>query len=433
MELVLEQKQSLNLVMTTELRQAIELLQYSNYELYQFLQEKSLENPLIELVEKEQEPFEKSHQTLTSSRDVVEPVEFVASDEQGMRESLIDQTKWLELSSSERDVVTYLILNLDENGYLPLSDEEIMQEFTINEMELERGIQLLQQLEPAGIGARSLQECLLLQVKREFPQKTIVQQVISNYLEQLADKKWQVIAKHLNITLLDVKEIHTFIQTLDPRPGIDLAFPSIEYSNPDLIVEQTSGIFNVYFNDRFLPEIRFNTNYSNLITDKLPSYVQNQYKNYQWLKNSLEQRKRTIIKIMKVIIKKQLGFFQNGFSALQPLTLKDVAEEINMHESTVSRATANKVIQTPKGSFDLRLLFSTKLNSDQGQGASQTKVKMLLQEIINNENKYKPLSDQKIVEYFQQTKRITLSRRTVAKYREELNIPSSSKRKEFKI
>ncbi|MGM8366046.1 RNA polymerase factor sigma-54 [Virgibacillus sp. W0181] len=434
MELVLQQKQTLNLVMTTELRQAIELLQYSNYELHQFLQEKALENPLIELIEKNTDfSYEKKRSVGRSADDVPDPAEFVASDEQGMREKLIDQAKWLDMEQSEWNLLRYLILNLDENGYLPLSDAEIMEQLALNEMELKRGLQLLHQLEPAGVGARDLQECLLLQVERLYPEKALAKSVIENYLEQLADKKWQEITKALNISMTELKTAYTFIQTLNPRPCSNLSSSSVEYLHPDIIVEEDGEHFNIAFNDNYLPEIRFNNNYSNLITNKLPTYVQNQYKNYQWLKNSIEQRRTTILKIMHVILDRQLGFFRQGFTALQPLTLKDVASEINMHESTVSRATANKVIQTSKGSFDLRLLFSTKLNADSGSEASQTKVKLLLEELIKQEDKYKPLSDQKISDHFKEEKDITVSRRTVAKYREELNIPSSSRRKELKI
>lgn len=433
MELVLQQKQTLNLVMTAELRQAIELLQYSNYELYQFLEEQALENPLLELVEQDNDAtYNRNGSHRKTAGVALDMTEFLADDEKGMRDILLEQARWMEVEQSEWYLLQYLILNLDENGYLPLSETEIMQHLKISEQEVHRGIKLLQQLEPIGVGARNLQECLLLQVKRLYPEKQLVQAIIGNYLESLANKKWQQIAKELDISLIEVKEINAFIQTLDPRPCSNLTTPSIDYLHPDIVVEENEGHFNISFNDRFIPEIRFNNSYSSLLTNELPSYVQTQYKNYQWLKKSLEQRQTTILKIMNVIIEKQLGFFRQGFAALQPLTLKDVASEIDMHESTVSRATANKVIQTSKGSFHLRMLFSSKLKNDQGVGASQTKVKLLLKEMIQKEDKYKPLSDQKISEHFKKEENIVVSRRTIAKYREELNIPSSSRRKELK-
>lgn len=433
MELMLQQKQTINLVMTPELRQAIELLQFSTYELYQFLQERALENPLIDLVEKHDVTGDvQSSTSWKKDEDYKNPVDFVASGEKGMRETLIDQARWLKINEESWLVLRYLILNLDENGYLPLTTKEIALQLNISIDKIEEGIQLLQQMEPAGIGARSLAECLLLQVQRNYPDDTLTKKVITDHLEMLADRKWEAIAKECNVMLSEVKEVYERIQTLNPRPCAIFSNASVEYLYPDIIVEEEEGTFHIYLNDSHIPEIQFNSDYSDVLANKVPAYVQNQFKNYQWLKNSMEQRRTTILKIMKVIIEKQREFFIDGFKGLQPLTLKEVAQEIDMHESTVSRATANKVIQTPKGSFDLRLLFSTRLEGNHGESTSQTKVKLLLEEIIKKEDKYKPLSDQKISNLLKD-KGVKISRRTVAKYREELNIPSSSRRKEIKV
>ena len=432
MELMLQQKQTLNLVMTPELRQAIELLQFSTYELYQFLQERALENPLIDLVEKHDVPGDQAPSIWKVDDENKNPIDFVSSGEKGMREILIDQARWLNITEKNWNVLRYLILNLDENGYLPLTNNEIATQLNISNEKVEEGIQLLQRMEPAGLGARNLSECLLLQVQRYYPDEKLAKKVITEHLQLLADRKWETIAKKCNVTLEQVKEVYDLIQTLNPRPCTNISNPSVEYLHPDIIVEEEAGTFHIYLNDSYLPDIQFNSDYSELLSDKVPAYVQNQFKNYQWLKNSMEQRRTTILKIMEVIINKQRDFFINGFKSLQPLTLKDVAKEIGMHESTVSRATANKVIQTPKGSFDLRLLFSTKLEGSQGETTSQTKVKVLLEDIIKKEDKYKPLSDQKISDLLKE-QGIKISRRTVAKYREELNIPSSSRRKEIKV
>ena len=193
--------------------------------------------------------------------------------------------------------------------------------------------------------------------------------------------------------------------------------------------------FTFHLNDGYLPAIHMNKDYSQYLHVKndASKYMNTQYKNYQWLLSSIEQRRNTIIKIVHVLLERQEDFFKNGFRSLKPLTLKEVADEIEMHESTVSRATTNKVIQTPFGSFDLRLLFTSKLETADGNTISQTKMKTLLENFIAQENKFKPYSDQKIAEYFNAEQGITISRRTISKYREELRIPPSSKRKDIQV
>jgi len=190
----------------------------------------------------------------------------------------------------------------------------------------------------------------------------------------------------------------------------------------------------VTLNDRFLPEIHFNNVYKPYTKDsEVSHFVKDCYQNYQWLKNSIEQRKNTILNIMQVIVQRQQKFLTDGFKSLQPLTLKEVADEIGMHESTVSRATANKIVQTPVGTYELRKLFSRKLETNTGVDTSQAKVKLLLQQIVDEEDKYRPLSDQKIADLLKQKNGIVISRRTVAKYRDELQIPASSRRKKLKL
>ncbi|ASN06129.1 RNA polymerase factor sigma-54 [Virgibacillus necropolis] len=432
MELVLQQKQTLNLKMTTELRQAIQLLQYSTYELYQFIQEQQLENPLIELKEKVPDSF---YTNKINKAVHTDPLDFIATNDKGMREHLIEQTQWLSINEKEKKLIHYLILNLDENGYLPLQVDVIATELCLNEKQVNKGIKLLQQLEPVGVGARNLKECLLLQVKFYYPEKAQLACVIEEYLDLLANKKWNEIASHMNITLSEVKVIHDLIQNLDPKPCTSISNSRADYLNPDIIVEQKGDGYVAYLNDAYLPEIRVSSQYTDFKTgnNELSTYIQGHFKSYQWLLSSIEQRRSTILKVVNVILRRQHNFFMNGFTELQPLTLKEVADEIEMHESTVSRATMNKVIQTPGGSFDIRKLFNSKLSSDDGNHASQAKVKLLLKDFVEKESKQKPFSDQKIAYYFKTKKGISISRRTVAKYREELKIPSSSKRKEIDL
>src|SRR5690625_4883285 len=435
MELVLQQKQKLNLVMTTELRQAIAILQYSTGELYEYVQNQALENALIELTGREDVPYERGNIPVKrTGAESKNPIDFLPDEKKDEREKLLEQVAWLNVSNKERALLKYLVLSLDGNGYLPFQEEEIAAELELDIEEVKSGINLLQGMEPAGVGARSLAECLYLQARIYYPEAYITQNIIRDYLEQLASKKWKDIAKSLNIELAEVKAAFEMIRTFNPKP-CRLDDKAIEYVNPDIIVEEADGKLEVYLNDKYLPKVEFNHSYSDMLAEKngLNKYIKDKFKNYQMLMSSLEQRKNTILKVTKAIIKKQHEFFTKGFSGLQPLTLKEIADEIEMHESTVSRATTNKYIQTPKGTFEFRIFFSSKLNTESGENASQTKVKLLLEEHIKHENKYKPYSDQKIAEYFKENKGITNSRRTVAKYREELNIPSSSKRKEIKV
>ncbi|SER89567.1 RNA polymerase factor sigma-54 [Psychrobacillus sp. OK032] len=432
MELVLNQRQEQSLTMTFQLRQAIELLQYSTYDLYQFIKEKELENPLIELEEHVKDPSleERFTRKISSSSSSQQLIDFVKSRGICKREQLFQEVKLLFKHKEDQHLLYFIIYNLDDNGYFRIQDHDPFDEKTI-----ERGIHLLQQIGPVGVGARSLQECLLLQVIYEFPEEKLVKNLLENHFDLLANRKWNEIARIMKIALANVKEMYDFIQTLNPKPSFSTSDDSIEYVNPDIIVEYKEGNLTYYLNDGFLPEIHFNNEYAGLLQEKdeTSKYINNQYTQYKWLLSSIEQRRSTILKIVKVLLEKQKQFFSEGFSALKPLTLKEVATEIDMHESTVSRATMHKVIQTPLGSFDLKLLFTSKLETADGSSISQTEVKELLANFIKNENKTKPFSDQKIADYLKTENGINISRRTISKYRKELNIPSSSLRKEIGI
>ncbi len=437
MELVLHQKQTLQLAMTPELQQAISLLRYSTYELYQFIQDQYHENPLIELME-----YDQSHSSHTSSKqvnyqasDAPHPIDFLTNGEKNMYENLLEQAKWLEMNEQERKVLEYLILNLDEHAYLPVGIDELATRLSIPSSEVEKGIQHLQSLEPVGVGARDVSECLALQLKYYYPDEQLTVTVVQNHLDLLARKKWSDLSKIYDLTTTDLKNMYDLIYSLDPQPNQSLNNHQADYIHPDIIIKENNGKFEIYLNDSYIPEVHFNSDYLPFMNkkDDVSGYLHNHFKQYQWLMNSIEQRRTTILKITEVVVRKQHGFFQKGFSALQPLTLDEVAQEIGMHESTVSRATTNKFIQTPKGTFDMRKLFSSKMNRNNGTVTSQTKVKWLLKELIEKENKEKPLSDQKIADYFADNQQIKISRRTVAKYREEMHIESSRQRKELSV
>ncbi|KAA0948734.1 RNA polymerase factor sigma-54 [Sporosarcina sp. ANT_H38] len=436
MELVLRQRQELNLLMTFELRQAIELLQYSTYELEQYIRQQELENPIIELKEKEEKPvFEERLNRRSSFSGSAMPVDVIQSSDRNMRDELLDQAKFMSYDEHTQILIKYLLNNLDDNGYLQVPDNNSNGYLSFDEGDIEKGIHLLQQLGPIGIGARDLRECLLLQITYSYPENKLAACLVEHHLNLVADHKWNEIALKMNIEMAVVKDLFDFIQTLSPRPCAFISNFPTEYLTPDIIVDWKNGEFIFHLNDGHLPTIHMNKDYSQSlhVKDDASKYINTQYKNYQWLISSIEQRRNTIIKIVHVLLEKQESFFKNGFRSLKPLTLKEVADEIEMHESTVSRATMNKVIQTSFGSFDLRLLFTSKLETADGDTISQTKMKTLLKNFIAQENKFKPYSDQKIAEYFNTEQGITISRRTISKYREELRIPPSSKRKDIQV
>lgn len=434
MKIVLEQKQMLKMVMTTELRQAIELLQLSTYELLQFIEEQAEENPFIELVEKSDDPFiHERRPTKTFSEQQINPIEYASKNDKSIHDYLREQLILLHLDEEKYKLVHYLILNINEQGYLAINDEEVKHQLNVDEVQLKDAKKTLQKLEPTGIGASNLAECLTIQAKKKYPNEALLYRIIENNLQLIADKQWNRLAKKVDISLSEVKIITEKIQTLNPKPAQSFSSTQVDYVTPDIFIHanEKENSYFIQLNDYYVPNVTFNNNYSTNYSKELSQYVSTHFKKFEWLQNSIEQRRNTILKIMGVIVNRQQNFLQNGFQSLKPLTLKDVADEIGMHESTVSRATANKIVQTPVGTFELRNLFSTK--SSAGGDTSQTKVKLIIKEMIEEENKYKPLSDQKIANELKEANEIVISRRTVAKYRDELQIPPSSKRKEIEI
>lgn len=431
MKISLQQKQiqSLNLVMTPALRQAIELLQYSTYELYDYLQEQSLANPLLELNDIHDDSFN-MHETTrrrNSTGTSLTSLDWIPDNETTMRDHLLQQVNLSFHNPEDIKLLTYLINNLDDCGYLQIEVSE--DEATY----ITHGIHLLQKIGPIGIAARNLQECLLLQLTYQFPNERLAYSLLNKHFDLLAQRKWDEIAKGLEISLDEVSNLYQFIQKLNPKPCVTTTDFKTEYTRPDIVIEKKENHLSYFLNDQYLPSIQMNNEYLAMRSQggDLAKYINEQYDQVQWLINSIEQRRRTISKITEVILKKQKKFFDDGFIALKPLTLQEVADEISMHESTVSRATANKSIQTPNGTFELRKFFTSKLDTADGSSISQIKVKTLLTQFIEQEDKRKPFSDEKIANYFKNEKGIHISRRTISKYREELNIPSSRMRKEI--
>ncbi len=429
MKASLLQEQTLKLAMTQELRQAITMLQYNAQELAEFLYEQSLDNPLIEL-----RSFEVSKKKMKSASGAVENrMEVYSNNNVTIQQHLSNQLRYLKINETEKRALTFIILNIDENGYLQETDEELAQLLSSSVKEVQHYVEMVQSLEPAGVGARNLRECLLLQLKRLQKRDAIAEAIIEHHFDSFAKKDWKQLAAVLKCSTAELKEAVDVIVSLQPRPGIAFSHENPMYVIPDIIVAKEQEKLVIKLNEGNMPKIEVHSEYSALMNNKeekeTASYLSEKYQHVQWILRSLEQRKRTLINVMEVIVEKQREFFINGPLFLQPLSLKEVAEIVQLHESTISRATRNKYVQTPYGLFEMKSFFSGALPTTDDNAISTKRVKQLIKGLVDGENKKKPLSDQKIVELLEKEHEIVLSRRTVAKYREQLNIPSSSRRK----
>lgn len=432
MEMNLMQKQSLKLAMTQELRQAITMLQYNAQELTDFLFEQSLENPLIEVETpyNDYSSFKVSKQTTTHDHGM----ELYTRKTESLQEELISQLNELKLDQDEYRIIKYLIYNIDKNGFLMESDEELVRELGISYLQLQICIEILQRFEPAGVGARSVKECLSIQLNGLKRDTSIAKQIINEYFDMFVNKNWKEIAKKLKISLVDVQREIDLILTLQPRPGLNYYQDQVNYVAPDLHVEKIGDEFVVLINDKIMPRLKVLNEYSAILKGQhekeVSVYLKDKNAQVNWLMKSLEERKSTMLSVMNCILRKQLTFFEKGPAHLKSLTLKEIAEELSLHESTISRTCKNKYVQTPFGLFEMKKFFHQGVNAD-GEELASTSVQVFIKQLVDKENKEKPLSDQKLVELLSQKHGVEISRRTVAKYRDILRIPGSSKRKRF--
>jgi len=447
-ELTLEQSQKL--IMTPELRQAIQLLQYNSLELQEYILREIEENPLLEYEDTIEEPQEISDFDQIDWKEYIENYDDISykqeinkdentitfenffTSSQTLKEYLLEQLSMVSVGQREYKIAEYIIQNIDSNGYLTESTQEIAQAMGVSESEVEIMLGIVQTFEPTGVGARNLKECLLLQLKDR--KDLILINIVENYLEDIALNKLSKIASELNIDVEEVQRYADEIKSLEPKPGRSFAGSSeeIKYIIPDAKLEKVDGEYVVLINEVTIPKLNINNFYRELIknSDETTSqFLQEKLNSAVWIIKSIEQRKQTLTKVIESIVKFQTDFFEKGEGYLKPLTLKDVAEDIKMHESTVSRATNGKYIQTSKGIYELKYFFSQAIKANEGLISSDT-VKNTIREIIDSEDPKKPMSDQEISDKLEKMG-ISLSRRTVAKYREELKIPSSKLRKRF--
>ncbi|MBU9712119.1 RNA polymerase factor sigma-54 [Evansella tamaricis] len=446
MDYGLFQQQSMKLVMTNELRQAITILQYSVLDLGQYLHEQQLENPLMELKDNlMKEELERSKQDIMmpvyegKSRfgfdqdEEYSPLDQVSERQEGLQDHLLNQIRFLKLDSGLRRIVTYFALSVDENGYLKTPVHELAEELREPKHLVEAGIHILQSLEPIGVGASSLKDCLLIQLQRMEVRDLLAEKIVSNYLDILAKKQFKTVAKAEGVDVSEVQYVFDFIQTLNPKPGSTFHNEPPKYVIPDVTVKKVNGEYIVFLNEDHLPELTMNSRYEALLKNsetEVSEYIHRKYEQFQWIKRSVEQRQQTLLKVTKAIVDYQQNFLEHGPSHLRPLTLKTIAEAIDVHESTVSRATTKKYLQTPKGLLELKYFFSSNVGNDSGEASSSERVKIYLKRLVDEENKQKPLSDQKLASALKE-QGIHVSRRTVAKYRDEMHILSSSQRKRY--
>ncbi|WP_353092745.1 RNA polymerase factor sigma-54 [Tissierella praeacuta] len=453
-DLTLEQSQKL--IMTPELRQAIELLQFNSLELKEYITNEMEENPMLESLNSSEEfdnldkytndneidwkeYFEKyddiSYRPQVDKNIKEYNYESFVSYEPTLKEHLMLQLRLIPLENREYKIAENIIQNIDENGYLTVSTEEIAKFMKCGQEEVEIVLDIVQAFEPAGVGARNLKECLSIQVRNKPDVDYYIVRIIEDYLEDLGYNRILKISKELNLDLKEVQEACDYIKRLEPKPGRSFRSDSddIRYVLPDAEIKLLDGEFVVILNDVAGPRLNINNYYKELMKSggdkKTIDFLNEKFNSAMWVIRSIEQRRNTIRRVIESILKFQKSFFIEGEIALKPLTLKDIADDIDMHESTVSRATNGKYVQTPRGLFELKYFFSSGILGDEGD-ISSASIKVTLKGIIDNEDPKKPYSDQKISELLK-IQGVNISRRTVAKYRDELCIPSSSMRRRY--
>jgi RNA polymerase sigma-54 factor len=404
MDFSLKLKQNMKLILTQDMKLSMNILEMSSSNLKELIEKEVNKNPMLEIV---YSPRSNSHST---DEETTSPLDFI-SKEKSLFDFLEEQLSYLKLSKKFRDICYYIINNLDDRGYLSISKSDIKKIFKISTKELQEVFNIIYSLEPHGIGAENLKDCLKIQLTIKDKKDPLLFSIIDNYLEDLGDKNFEFIAENLNVSADRIKSYLSLIQTLDPIPARGYFVGNkTRYIVPDAKIEIVNKELKVTLNEEVFPKIKISSDASN----------KNNYQNALNLIKAIEKRYITLEKILNLLIVKQFDFFFLGKEHLKTLTLKDIASELNLHISTISRAIKEKFIETPQGIIEIKSLFI---------GSSETIIiKKLIEEFIHDENKYFPLSDEKI-SYLLKNKGFSIARRTVAKYRDELGILSTRERK----
>lgn len=478
--------------MTPQLQQAIRLLQLSTIELQQEIQEALDANPLLEgdddfesspveqdasLANLTREPQDSSTE---HSDDYNDPIERDTSEqmtEQNIQEELPLDNNWDDLvsaapvssgsmpdddmvyqgettetlqdylrwqmqltpfSDTDRAIAEIIIEAIDESGLLTISCQDILDSLAMPEIdadEVEAVIKRIQLFDPVGVGARSVQECLLVQLRQfspETPYLTDAKQIISNYTDFLANRDFRSLLRVTKLKEDELKEVMRLIHSLNPRPGADVIKQEQQYVIPDVTVSKVKGRWQVELNPEAMPKIRINQQYAAMSrTAKSTAdsqFIRSHLQEAKWFLKSLESRNETLLKVANCIVQQQQAFFEHGEEAMKPMVLNDVAEMVGMHESTISRVTTQKYMHTPRGIFELKFFFSSHVSTESGGECSSTAIRAFIKKLVAAENPAKPLSDSKMAEILSE-QGINVARRTIAKYREALFIPPSNQRK----
>jgi len=464
--------------MTPQLQQAIKLLQLSRLELLETIYQEMETNPVLEeqgAIESEEEelsvedekPDLDEEATPLPEVDVEEPphdevdwesylseyntgwaetpyedrdvpqFENITSTKTNLYSHLMWQLNMNDFDEAQKEIGLHIIGNITEDGYLDITVEELAKNTGYPVEKVGETLKLIQTFDPIGVGARDTRECLLIQARFHNLEGTIVEKIILDHLGDLEEKRYEHIAKKLGISMDEVISAVSIIRGLEPKPGRSYSDEETIYVSPDIYVFKVGDDYEIVLNEDGLPKLRINAYYKDVLIrkDSLPdnvkAYIQEKLKSAAWLIRSIHQRQRTIYKVTESIVRFQREFFDKGITHLKPLVLRDVAEDIQMHESTISRVTTNKYVYTPQGLFELKFFFNSAISSVEGEAVASESVKEHIRNIIKMENKQKPYSDQEIADILKKLN-INVARRTVAKYRESMGIlPSRKRRKPF--
>ncbi len=468
-DLTIEQSQSL--VMTPELIQAIQILQYNTQELDAYVEEQVLTNPVLEKNAEQSEPSEehdvdsqweeKEVQTKDNDIDWKEIIRqrqyddisygkdnYKAEDGEehsyeayvASEETLVDYLMFqIQVATKDEHLLNageFIIEALDDNGYLTVSLDEVASCTGETEETVEEALELVQSLDPIGVGARNIRECIIIQLRQMGVLNDAYEKVVNDYFEDLGANRVSVIAKAVGLPKSDIQNMIDVIRSLEPKPGREfISSSSTRYITPDIFVEKIEGKYVVMTNEGSVPHLSVSSYYSSLLQqaendEELSTYLSDKINSAIWLIKSINQRKETIYNVVSEVVKYQEEFFEKGNKYMKPLTLKVIAEKLGIHESTVSRAINGKYMQSPRGVFEIRYFFSSGVQGSSGDDISSNSVKAFIKELVDEEDSTKPLSDQDMVGLLKK-KGINISRRTVAKYRDEMHIPSSSRRRRY--
>lgn len=470
MEHRLVQTQSQQLVLTLKMQQALHILQLSGLELEQYVQQELETNPFLEEIQKKEEVVpdktdENRKDDEPNQDELVELDDFAdrwdikrregtdfsrntdlyarrkfyedsITQEESLRARLLSQMRIAAEDEAMYAIGERIIIgDIDSRGYFTGDAEEMAAELSVGVRDVEAALNVIKRFDPTGVGARDATECLLLQIKADYPEEEELLVLVRDHLEDLMKRQIPKIAKAMGVSAERVEKLKTLLATLNPWPGHQYASEPLQYIVPEVIVEKEEGEYTVRLVDERVPELSINAAYQKTLRDggldkEEREYVRAKMESARWLTRNITQRQETILRVAEAIVKVQRAFLDKGVEYIKPLKLQDIALVVGVHESTVARTTRGKYMQTPQGLFELKYFFSPGLMSDDGEDKSSKSVKALVKKIIGGEDKSKPISDQKIANRLKE-QGINIARRTVTKYREALGLPASTMRREY--